>query len=522
MNLYDSFDFGKYIGLTPKEVFSGTDKIDENLSSDFVQYCLNDLKGILPVEEFEFIDEFIVEKDIIYVIPSIDNEDKLRSYGNRLIFDDISNQIKNHITHCIRNMYDGSTQLEIFNYSYYNKVIGGNPEYIEWVCMAKRIFSIEQLNELKKYQVNRLKGIRIEKIDDIKYQFSWFFTKEYFKFKEETLENTKKWEVDFSNENNSINLKKDYYYILANISEVGGDGGHYSTTLSFEKLRSREIASEVSLSLDPPTLIRKDSKFILTNDNSFYNVLGCYNLGFFYEFLNEPENYGNKTEIFNHLTCLSEGQIQSFYTIFEPEQYDYGNVYFYKGISVNTNFDHFSSIDYDKIKRYSLHKFENQNRISNLKADDENSEFIEWRDLKFVRICEEYVAHYSKDLRVKVKSELELKILQRFYNFKFINFKTEIKNYKNTFKFYLELCLDIDILQFEKEPYLLKSIFSNYEYRIEEGNNGLLFIYNDPNKKYLFEKNSIDRFYKHNIYFIDENKGFKEIKQYQEKDFKLS
>lgn len=515
MNLHDSFDFGKYIGLSPIEVYSGTSDIDKKLSADFIHYCLNQLKGDISFDEFEFIDEFFVDEDIIYVIPCIANEDKLPSKSNRILFEDLSNQIQSFVNQFILNKFDKNTEFESFNNNYYNKVIGGNPEYLEWISMEKHIFSSAQLSNLEHMEVNRLKGINVRKIEKNKYRFSWFFMKERYNFKQETYDKISKWDEIIGYGKETFEVSENFYYILVESINFAYEG-NIRSHLTFERLQSKEIALKIAESLSPPDLLDLGCMIILTNDISLYKIFGCYNIGFFKELIINSDYSSYQQEILIHIEQLSHGKINSFAPILECTEYDYGDVYFYKGVATNLNFDHFSLNR--KIKDYLSKEFTNQNKIPELRESSASDNYINWRDLKFVRIGDKYICHYSNELRIKVQNKLTLIVLQRFYNFKYITFDSVVSNYKYTFKFYIELNLRINFDMFKNVPVLLEYLFPKYDFEIEELRGNIkCSIHNENETKFVIEKRLIDRFFKHNVYKVDDNK---EIKLYQENDFK--
>ena len=180
----DQFNFGKYKGLTLKEVYLGT-PIELETMIDFMHYVLNEdpmshyestivpsvYTCIIGFEVFE--DQIVVEP--MYSKPWVDDSDERIALGDicnelKIYFMEISNKIK------WRGMTGEKLAIESYNLERDSKIcLGPDVGYINWCIENVAGFSIWQddLEYLKSQEQNEYLGVNFECIKENAYRWSW-------------------------------------------------------------------------------------------------------------------------------------------------------------------------------------------------------------------------------------------------------------------------------------------------------------------------------------------------------------
>lgn len=188
MLIDEYFSFGKYEGLSLKEVYQGMNQIDKALIKDFIT---DKIKG-----NNRNIIDFPVLNEIIYFEIS-DTLIRIRS-----ILDDLNGYWKEILESLLRNgntRYDriiGNLSLDQLSrlnnyfereYPIYRE---GDPGYIQWCIKSIDSFSIpqEDIVELQKFSVTHFIGVEIiHKIEDI-YEYKPIIKFEKHEFLPEIIE----------------------------------------------------------------------------------------------------------------------------------------------------------------------------------------------------------------------------------------------------------------------------------------------------------------------------------------------
>ena len=168
MTIDESFKFGKYKGLTIKEVYQGTNFIKKDLLKGYL------LEKIATADPNISSDNFIVEimdfeisDTLIRVTPCMEDFNGNWTKTIENLFQDGNSWVDRLI---------GNTSLDDFNIKKYSlgkekpELTGGNPEYIEWCIKNVDYFFIdsEELSELQNLDVHVFIGIEVKhKIEDI-------------------------------------------------------------------------------------------------------------------------------------------------------------------------------------------------------------------------------------------------------------------------------------------------------------------------------------------------------------------
>ena len=180
----DQFNFGKYKGLTLKEVYLGT-PIELETMIDFMHYVLNEEpmshyeSTIVPsvytcIIGFEvFKDQIVVEP--MYSKPWEDDFDERIGLGDicnelKLYFIEISNKIK------WRAMTGEKLAVENYNLAGDSKIcLGPDDGYINWCIENVAGFSIsrDDLEYLEAQKQNKYLGVNFECIKENVYKWSW-------------------------------------------------------------------------------------------------------------------------------------------------------------------------------------------------------------------------------------------------------------------------------------------------------------------------------------------------------------
>ena len=183
MELNDTFTFGQYKGLTLKEVYQGTDKIDKSFLSKYLSHCLKS-KSVPRATFFEFCELLVSENEII-VLPQIFNEEKPLIDNNVVCIGNISGEIENYFNNFFnKNMYGTIDSLEHFNDGQIKQILGGDPEYIQWCLSTVDNFEISDYTKdaLEKLPVNRFLGISVSHASTDKYSYKLKTVTEYYEF----------------------------------------------------------------------------------------------------------------------------------------------------------------------------------------------------------------------------------------------------------------------------------------------------------------------------------------------------
>lgn len=162
MQIDDCFYFGKYKGLTIRQVYQGTQDIDNKLLKSFVEYKIN--KIIKSNRKAEFITE--VSNTLIRI---------RNTFLNTVDFD-LTEYLNEFFLERMENRYLDNLSLDAFNSQTANqggytlKVTSGQPEYIAWCINTVDSFYIdpEDVDSLQSLTIFRYSGMKIlRKIEDI-------------------------------------------------------------------------------------------------------------------------------------------------------------------------------------------------------------------------------------------------------------------------------------------------------------------------------------------------------------------
>jgi hypothetical protein len=184
MKSTDQFNFGKYKGLTLKEVYLGT-PLELETMIDFMHYVLNEepmshyesiivpsvYTCIIGFEVFE--DQIVVEP--MYSKPWVDDSDERITLGDicnelKLYFREIASNIK------WRAMTGEKLAVENYNLARDSKIcLGPDVGYINWCIenVAGFSFSRDDQEYLKSQEQNEYLGVNFECIKENVYEWSW-------------------------------------------------------------------------------------------------------------------------------------------------------------------------------------------------------------------------------------------------------------------------------------------------------------------------------------------------------------
>jgi hypothetical protein len=196
MYLNSKFTFGKYEGLTLKEVYQGTLNPDKNVIQAFLNKILNTrykaLETCKLTDKFLFIDKFTVVNNFIYVDGGLDPYSLDEGIAESIEVPIIENEIKNYINTFFQPSWLGVLEnLQDFNSKQIEKKnIGADPTYIEWCIKEVNSFIIHYstMKELEKLSIAEIKGIEILWIDDNIYEYAPLIETRKFKFKEQLID----------------------------------------------------------------------------------------------------------------------------------------------------------------------------------------------------------------------------------------------------------------------------------------------------------------------------------------------
>ena len=160
MRLDQKFGFGKYKGLTLKQVYQGANLLDENLIQSFLKYKIEKDGAIMALNEpFIRIDKIEISNSSI----------KIELYNDDLEGDWSKSIECMFVEHkSIDNFLRGNTTLDEFYTKHYrlnnaNSLSCGNPGYVEWLIKKPNGFWFydKDINELMSLEVYRFAGIKV-------------------------------------------------------------------------------------------------------------------------------------------------------------------------------------------------------------------------------------------------------------------------------------------------------------------------------------------------------------------------
>lgn len=193
MDINEVLVFGRYKGLSVREVFAGNENIDRDLLYAYLLWRVEkgDAENI-GNEITSNLFNFKIDRNTIQLFPTLpdfDNLDASKSLESYFISgDSLSAKLMN-------------LSLDSFCYDVYLKpndnklVIGGVPEYIVWCIRTLKDFYInpDQIETLESDGVNRFLGINVHYTGNNTYEYSPKVIHEPFKFSELVIkENNKK------------------------------------------------------------------------------------------------------------------------------------------------------------------------------------------------------------------------------------------------------------------------------------------------------------------------------------------
>ena len=187
MDITIPLEFGKYKGLSTKEIFVGTKDIDRDLLRAYINHRLT---GPYEPSEQDAITldmfTFEVSKTIIRAVPTLDDfKGNWQQVISKLF-------VSSHMSYL--NVIT-ETSLDGFYLNRYKQpndkplVLGGIPEYIAWCIENVEGYYIEliQISILEELGVNRFIGIDVvRKMEDIYEYFPKIYFESY-KFSEELI-----------------------------------------------------------------------------------------------------------------------------------------------------------------------------------------------------------------------------------------------------------------------------------------------------------------------------------------------
>ena len=185
-NINDRLEFGKYSGLSVKEIYQGTLNIDRGLLQRYLKKILNEGDAHKRRIDFRLIDKFDVSLTEIKVVGEIHDHEKSVSVNNRVIRGNMQQEISTFINYHFADNFLGILEnLESFN-KLQDKptVLGGDPEYLSWCEREVDDFklSLECKKNLEKLSVARLVGVQVLYNGDESYNYTPSFEVQSFKF----------------------------------------------------------------------------------------------------------------------------------------------------------------------------------------------------------------------------------------------------------------------------------------------------------------------------------------------------
>lgn len=176
--LNDKVDFGKYKGLTIRQIYQGTLQIDKFLFRDYLNQILNSTEFYKRAffEESEFIDRFDLTNNYILLIGEIHNHEMTKSINNRMTLGNLEKKISNYINQHFQPNFLGILPniAEFNNINGFPNQIGGDPTYLNWCEKNIESFYLSEKCklELSKLSYVKLKGINLIYIGKERYDYS--------------------------------------------------------------------------------------------------------------------------------------------------------------------------------------------------------------------------------------------------------------------------------------------------------------------------------------------------------------
>lgn len=190
MNIEDTFSFGKYKGLSIKEVYQGTKDISNDLIKQFLIYQISSGAYLpkLDLNEFIFIDTQNLEVKDGY-IQTMPLEDLYRGDWSRALQLLFRNRTMGS------DIRKGLTSFDFYNLKVYSKgkskpLIGsGNPYYLKWCIESIPDFYIEPkgIRTLEKMSSYSYLGIKVEFKTSDYFAYSPMIEEKKFSFFKKTL-----------------------------------------------------------------------------------------------------------------------------------------------------------------------------------------------------------------------------------------------------------------------------------------------------------------------------------------------
>ncbi|AMM52427.1 hypothetical protein TH61_16245 [Rufibacter sp. DG15C] len=182
MDIDDKFTFGKYQGLTLRDVYQGNNKLDRNFVEQFLREKLSNDYSVSPASMIGELLSFEVSDTLIRAT-SIDKE-PYRNYQRDIayLFVYDSNFLRREAGNTFIGDFVGMKKDE----NGWDRVLicGGKPEYIAWCINTIEWFFVEPsaLEELQTMPVFRFKEMEVMfKIEDI-YTYRPIFISEPYQF----------------------------------------------------------------------------------------------------------------------------------------------------------------------------------------------------------------------------------------------------------------------------------------------------------------------------------------------------
>lgn len=139
-NIDTDLDFGKYQGLTIREVYQGSLKINRHLIRDFLNHILNskDFQEWTLFDASNFIEKFDLTDEFIRVNGEIANHELPEGPRNKMLLGNLEKDLGNYINQHFRPDFLGVLP-DLGQFNNLNIIplqIGGDPQYFKW-CKKK-------------------------------------------------------------------------------------------------------------------------------------------------------------------------------------------------------------------------------------------------------------------------------------------------------------------------------------------------------------------------------------------------
>lgn len=214
MGIDDILNFGKYSGLTVREVYQGIEKPSESLIRG---YMLHRILYNNPDESGHYVSDMVnfeISKTLLRAVPILPDFKGNLSKEIEKVLCNGSSKLDNAL-----KLSTSLTTLDYYNIEVYSKnlekpeLAGGIPDYISWCIRNVKSFFVdpEAIYILEDLDVFKFKGIRvIHKIEDI-YEYKPIMGICKGKFDKMTIDlNSKKAELFFCKRRTSANEYDSY------------------------------------------------------------------------------------------------------------------------------------------------------------------------------------------------------------------------------------------------------------------------------------------------------------------------